>query len=287
MAGLVTAIGALREQTERWRQAGPIGLVPTMGALHAGHARLIDQARRECPRVVVSVFVNPLQFDRDEDLRRYPRQLEADTELCTRHGVDALFAPDVTEMYPTPPACTIDVGRLADHLCGPHRPGHFRGVATIVMKLLQIVQPDRAYFGEKDAQQLAIVRRLVTDFAVPVTIVAVQTVREPDGLALSSRNRHLTPDERRLAPALYQALREADRLIVSGVRDADAIRKAAITHVPSHPSLRLEYFEIVEPDHMQPVTSVTAPVRVAGSLWVGRTRLIDNLLSVPSGLRVP
>jgi pantoate--beta-alanine ligase len=192
-----------------------------------------------------------------------------------------VLAPDVSEMYPSTPCCTVDVSRLADHLCGRHRPGHFRGVATVVMKLLHIVQPDRAYFGEKDAQQLAIVRRLIHDLNVPVTIVGVPTVREPDGLALSSRNRLLSTSERELSPVLYQALCEADRQIASGVKDTERIIAAAGSHIPHHPLLRLEYFEIVDPDGLQPVRLVSAPVLVAGALWVGQTRLIDNVRSTP------
>ena len=187
-----------------------------MGALHAGHASLIQRARRECGTVVVSIFVNPLQFDRAEDLDRYPRSLDADLALCREHGVDLVFAPSVAEMYPRPMAMAIDVGTLADHLCGRYRPGHFEGVASVVLKLFGIVQPDRAYFGEKDAQQLAVVRRLVTDFNVPVTIVPVPTVREPDGLALSSRNVRLSADERLLAPTLYKALQRAAARVDQG-----------------------------------------------------------------------
>jgi pantoate--beta-alanine ligase len=248
-----------------------------MGALHAGHASLMAAARRECERVVVSIFVNPLQFDRPDDLARYPRRLDADLELCGTLGVDVVFSPESTEMYPVPPACTIDVGRLADHLCGRFRPGHFQGVATIVMKLLQIVNPDIAYFGEKDAQQLAIVRRLVSDLNVPVVVRGVPTVREPDGLALSSRNVRLSPHERRLAPALYGALREAESRIAQGVTDAAAVRQAAIAAIPADPALRLEYLDIVDPDEMQPVQKVDGEVLVAGALWVGETRLIDNM----------
>jgi pantoate--beta-alanine ligase len=278
---VVHTIDAAREQLKASRRGGTIGIVPTMGALHAGHARLIDHARRECGTVVVSIFVNPLQFDREDDLRRYPRPLQADVELCAVHGVDVVLAPDVSEMYPTPPCCTVDVNRLADHLCGRHRPGHFRGVATVVMKLLQIVQPDRAYFGEKDAQQLAIVRRLVRDLNVPVTIVGVPTVREPDGLALSSRNQHLTAGERELSPVLYQALCEADRQISSGVREVEHVKAAARERIPDHSLLRLEYLEIVDPEDLQPVPIVSASVLVAAALWVGSTRLIDNVLSTP------
>ena len=175
-----------------------------MGALHAGHAALIDAARRECGVVVVSIFVNPLQFNNQDDLARYPRTLDADVELCRELGVDIVFAPSASEVYPEPPECSVDVGRLADHLCGKFRPGHFRGVATVVLKFFQMVQPHRAYFGEKDAQQLAIVRRLAADFNLPIEVVGVPTVREADGLAMSSRNRHLSAEERSLAPSLYR-----------------------------------------------------------------------------------
>jgi len=229
----------------------------------------------------VSIFVNPLQFDREDDLRQYPRTLDADRQLCCTLGVDFVFAPPVEAMYPSPPSCTVDVGHLADHLCGPYRPGHFRGMATIVLKLFDIVQPDRAYFGEKDAQQLAIIRRFVSDFNVPVQIVGVPTVREADGLAMSSRNRRLGSAERELAPALYRALREADRHIAAGNRDVHFVRAKATGEVPQDPSLRLEYLEIVDPQTLQPVDRIAGPVLVAGAMWVGSTRLIDNLLSTP------
>ena len=187
-----------------------------MGALHAGHAALIERARRECGCVAVTIFVNPLQFDREDDLRRYPRTLEADLDTCRRLGVDIVFAPRDDEMYPSPPACTVRIAGLADHLCGRGRPGHFEGVATVVLKLLQIAQPARAYFGEKDAQQTAIIRRVVRDFNVPVAIVEAPIVREPDGLAVSSRNVHLSPEERGVAVSLYRILCEAQRLIAAG-----------------------------------------------------------------------
>jgi pantoate--beta-alanine ligase len=280
-AVLLDTVEAVRAFIARERRSGSVGFVPTMGALHAGHARLIEHARRECALVVVSIFVNPLQFDREDDLREYPRTLDADRAFCDELRVDCVFAPDVTEVYPVPPQCTVEVARLADHLCGRTRKDHFRAVATIVLKLLQIIQPQRAYFGEKDAQQLAIVRRLVSDFSVPVTVVEVPTAREADGLALSSRNRLLSADDRRLATALYSALREADRQIRIGVTDTDRIKQAALARVSIHPALRLEYLEIVDPDEMQPVATVAGPVRVAAALWVGRVRLIDNLLSIP------
>ena len=277
-----TVAGVRRRITQARRAGATIGLVPTMGALHAGHARLIEEARAECQHVAVSIFVNPLQFDRDDDLRRYPRTLDGDRALCDHLGVDVVFAPAVEEIYPDPPECTVDVGHLADHLCGPYRPGHFRGMATVVLKLFGIVQPDRAYFGEKDAQQLAIIRRLVADMNLPVAIVGVATVREADGLALSSRNRHLSPAERQSGIALFHALQTANQLIASGERDSERVKRLAGAAVPvGDGALRLEYLEIVDPQNMQPVAHIAGPVRVAGALWVGATRLIDNLLSTP------
>lgn len=281
-AALIASIVSLRQQLAYARRANhTIGLVPTMGALHAGHRRLLEQARRDCDTVVASIFVNPLQFDREDDLRRYPRTLETDRELCSRVGVDFVFAPSVEEVYPSKPECTIDVGRLADHLCGQFRPGHFRSVATVVMKLFWIAQPDRAYFGEKDAQQLAVIRRLVADLNVAVQVVGVATVREDDGLAMSSRNARLTPVERPLAIALFRALQTADGLIAGGETDPAAVKRAAAATIPGDPSLKLEYLEIVDPIDMQPVERIADPVRVAGALWVGSTRLIDNVLSSP------
>jgi pantoate--beta-alanine ligase len=227
---------------------------------------------------VVSIFVNPLQFNNPDDLARYPRTLERDVALCRELGVDVIFAPSVDEVYREPQECTIDVGRLANHLCGRFRPGHFRGVATVVLKLFHMVQPRRAYFGEKDAQQLAIIRKLVADFNVPVEIAEVPTVREADGLAMSSRNRHLGIDERRLATSLYESLLEGRRLLESGERRAEFITFAAAAKIPPSELLKLEYLEIVDPVSMQPVEEISGPVRIAGALWVGSTRLIDNLL---------
>jgi pantoate--beta-alanine ligase len=255
-----------------------------MGALHAGHTRLIERARADCDTVVVSIFVNPLQFDRKDDLERYPRPLGADLELCGRFGVDVVFAPGEPEMYPVPLSCTVDVGRVADHLCGRFRPGHFRGVATVVLKLFEIVRPDRAYFGEKDAQQLAVIRHMVRDFNLPLIVEGVATVREPDGLALSSRNQRLNRAERELATSLIGALSEACRLIEIGDRDAERVRAAAAAQIPADPRLRLEYLEVVDPDEMQPVSRIEGPVLVAGALWVGSTRLIDNVTGFPPAI---
>ena len=278
---IVETIAGLRARVAASRSAGLVGLVPTMGALHDGHASLIRQARAECSSVVVSIFVNPIQFDRPEDLERYPRSLDVDAALCASLGVDLVFAPTVAEMYPVSLECRVEVGRLADHLCGRFRPGHFSGVATVVLKLFEIVQPDRAYFGEKDAQQLAVVRRLVSDFNVPTTIVGVPTVREPDGLALSSRNQRLDPHERQLAPALYHALQRVKSAIAAGVSNVSDVKQLAATQSPPDPRLRLEYFEIVDPVDFQPIDAVTGPVVAAGALWVGTTRLIDNMRCAP------
>ena len=281
MPEVFASIAGLRQHVAASRRAGvTLGFVPTMGALHAGHAKLMERARTDCGEVVVSIFVNPLQFDRQDDLDEYPRAMDADVALCERLGVDAVFAPAVREMYPVPVACEVDVRGLADHLCGAHRPGHFRGVATVVLKLFGIVQPDVAYFGEKDAQQLAVIRRMVADLNVPVRIVGVETVRESDGLALSSRNLRLTAGERRIAPSLYRALQAAASAVEAGIADADAIRQRARAEIPGDPSLRLEYLDLVD-ENMQPVARVTGRVTVAAALWVGATRLIDNITTAP------
>ena len=279
---LVETISELRSRLARLRPAGPVGLVPTMGALHAGHASLIAQARRETATVVVSIFVNPIQFDRPEDLERYPRTLDADLAMCQRLGVDVVFAPSPAEMYPVPLELSVEVGRLADHLCGRYRPGHFKGVATVVLKLFQIVQADKAYFGEKDAQQLAIVRRLVSDLNVPVSVVGVATVREPDGLALSSRNERLNAAERPLATALYRALKQVKEAVAAGISDAAELKRRGSEQILRDDRLKLEYLEIVEPVDFQPVSTVKGPVVAAGALWVGATRLIDNMRCTPS-----
>ena len=278
---VVETIDEMRASITMRRGLGAVGLVPTMGALHAGHARLMERARAECLTVVVSIFVNPLQFDRPEDLARYPRPLEADLALCEQLGVDMVFAPTPAVMYPQPPDCTVHVGRTAAHLCGAFRPGHFDGVATVVLKLLDIVQPDVAYFGEKDAQQLAIVRRMVADLNVPVTIAGVPTVREADGLALSSRNQHLSAPERALAPRLFRALTAVRDAVAAGTTDPAKARRRAIEVIGSDAPLRLEYLDLVDPITFQPVERVAGPVVAAGALWVGSTRLIDNVLCTP------
>jgi pantoate--beta-alanine ligase len=275
---IIDTAAALREAIAvRRREGGSVGLVPTMGALHAGHAKLIECARRECRHVVVTIFVNPLQFDRKDDLAAYPRTLEADAALCGRLGADIVFAPTAADMYPVPPVVSVEPGDVAAHLCGLYRPGHFRGVATVVMKLFQIAQADVAFFGEKDAQQLAVIRAMVRDLNVPIRVEGVPTVRDADGLALSSRNQRLSAEERTLAPRLYAALRQAADALSSGVRQAEAVRMRAAALIPKDPRLRLEYLEVVDAESFQPVADVDGPVTIAGALWVGSTRLIDNV----------
>jgi pantoate--beta-alanine ligase len=248
-----------------------------MGALHAGHRALLDRARAENDFVVASVFVNPLQFDRADDLAAYPRTLDADVKVCADAGVDVVFAPGAGELYPEEQLAVVEVPRLTRFLCGEFRPGHFRGVATVVLKLLNLVQPDRAYFGEKDAQQLAVIRRLVRDLAVPVTIVGVETVREPDGLALSSRNARLTVEERAAAPMLYRALRAAARALDSGDGAAARAKQSGLAVLAERPEARVEYFEVVDAELLEPVADVGERALIAGAVWLGNTRLIDNM----------
>jgi pantoate--beta-alanine ligase len=272
----------IREMLARVRRLGAtIGLVPTMGALHEGHGRLMEMARSQSDCVVVSIFVNPIQFDRQDDFERYPRPFDADLSFCGAHGVDIVFAPDKSEMYPEAPLTSVEVARVSETLCGEFRPGHFRGVATVVLKLFNIIQPSRAYFGEKDAQQLAVIRRMVRDLSLPLEIVPVPTLRESDGLAMSSRNKHLSPEERATAPIVFQSLLAAQQLIAQGSTDPAEIRAASLAVLAQQPAARAEYLEVVDPDDMQPVQSVTGPVRVAAAVWLGSTRLIDNMLCQP------
>ncbi|MDE0264685.1 MAG: pantoate--beta-alanine ligase [Bryobacterales bacterium] len=278
----IERIARIRERVAAAKRRGlRVGCVPTMGALHAAHTAMFDRARGECDLVVATIFVNPLQFDRQDDLRSYPRDTESDLIACERHGVDLVFVPDVAEMYPRPPAMTVEIEGLADGLCGASRPGHFRGVATVVLKLLNSVQPDIAYFGEKDYQQLAIVRRLAEDACLPVEIASVETVREPDGLALSSRNVLLSRAERASAPAIFRALRRARNAVESGQQDAGKVVALARQILDEEPLLRVDYFEIVDPDTLEPVRSIHGPVRITAAAFFGSTRLIDNIRADP------
>lgn len=275
---VIQSIAQLRDNLRRVSAAGgSIGFVPTMGALHAGHAKLLERAKQENDCVVASIFVNPLQFDRREDLERYPRTLDADLRVCREHGASVVFTPSHQELYPAEQLTFVETLALSRYLCGEHRPGHFRGVETVVLKLLNIVQPDRAYFGEKDAQQLAIIRRMVRDLNVPVSIVGVPTVREADGLALSSRNKNLTPHERAIAPVLARALRKAAEALDQGERSAEAVREIALAEIALCPEVRLEYLDFTDPETLVPLSRIGDRVLLAGAIWLGTTRLIDNI----------
>jgi len=257
--------------------ARSVGLVPTMGALHEGHASLIRQCRRECAFTVVSVFVNPTQFGPHEDLAAYPRTLDADAALCRELGADVVFAPNAQEMYPREQLAWVNVERLGEHLCGATRPGHFRGVCTVVLKLFNALTPDRAYFGEKDFQQLAILTRMAGDLNVPVQIVPCPTVRESDGLAISSRNRYLSDDQRRQAPSLYKALTHAREMVRHGQTDAQAILEAVRQIVEAHPDASVDYISLVDKELLQPLARVDRPGVLAMAVRLGPARLIDNI----------
>lgn len=283
---IVETIREIRQLVQQARQLGKrIGFVPTMGALHEGHASLIRSARRETDFVVVSIFINPTQFGPNEDYQRYPRTPEADWALCRSEGVDAIFSPSVEEMYPAGFCTWVEVTGLQDVLCGRSRPGHFRGVATVVLKLFNIVLPDVAYFGQKDAQQARIIRQLVRDLNVPVEIRVCPIVREPDGLALSSRNTYLSPSERQQATVLYRALQAAQELVRQGERDAARIRQRMIDLIAATPGATLDYAEIVNPETLQSVARIDQPALAALAVRVGPARLIDNLLLVPPDAR--
>jgi len=256
-----------------------VGLVPTMGALHAGHYSLIDAARLQCPFVAVSIFVNPIQFGPSEDLAKYPRTPEADLAGCQAHGASAVLMPDVREMYPRPCRTVVDSPDLARTLCGASRPGHFAGVCTVVAKLLNIVQPDVAYFGAKDFQQAAIIRRMAEDLNFPLAIEICPIVREPDGLAMSSRNAYLTPDERRTAPALWQSLAMAADLIADRRPPASEVVEAIQAFLAAHaPGGVVDYVEIVEPRELSSVEKTDGNVLIALAVRFGQARLIDNIL---------
>jgi len=249
-----------------------------MGALHDGHLSLVRAAQSRCDVVAVSIFVNPTQFAPNEDFAKYPRNFERDCELLEREGVALLFAPSAEEMYPAGAVTWVDVEGISDRLCGRSRPGHFRGVSTVVAKLFHVVEPDVAFFGQKDATQLAIIRRMVTDLKMSVDIVACPIVREPDGLAMSSRNAYLDATQRKQALALYRALERVQALFARGERAARVLRGAGEQAFADEPAVRLDYLEIVDPATLQPVSVVANPVLVAVAGFVGQTRLIDNLL---------
>ena len=274
----VGTLAELRERRAAFATAGErVAFVPTMGNLHDGHLELVRRGRALAPRVVVSIFVNPLQFGAGEDLASYPRTLERDAGLLEAAGADLLFAPPVAEMYPRPQQTRVEVPGLSDILCGASRPGHFVGVATVVCKLLNMVQPQVALFGEKDFQQLAVIRRMVEDLCVPVQILGVPTVREPDGLAMSSRNGYLTAAERRQAPALYRALQAAAAALATGAADPEAAARQAAAAIDAA-GLRTDYVSVRRAGDLAPAGAGDADLVVLAAAYLGRARLIDNLL---------
>ena len=265
------ACRALRHEGKR------LGLVPTMGALHEGHLSLVRAANSQCDVVAVSIFVNPTQFGPDEDFSRYPRTFDRDRELLDKEGVDLIFAPSVEEMYPQGAITYVTVEGLSDKLCGKSRPGHFRGVTTVVSKLFHFIEPDVAFFGQKDAAQAAIIRRMVRDLNMPVEIVVCPIVREPDGLAMSSRNSYLDPQQRQSALVLHRSLMRIRELFGNGERSSAKLIATAKEILAGWPSVRLDYFEIVNPDTLESVDNVSHGALVALAAFVGSTRLIDNI----------
>jgi pantoate--beta-alanine ligase len=278
----VKTVTTIREARD-WRRAGggSVGLVPTMGFLHAGHLSLVERARRENDRVAASLFVNPKQFGPSEDLARYPRDRARDTQLLEEAGCELLFAPDGLEMYPAGFETVVDVGSVSAPLEGGRRPGHFRGVATVVLKLFNILQPDRAYFGQKDAQQLAVIKKMTRDLDVPVEIVACPTVREEDGLAMSSRNVYLDADDRRAAPVLYRALSAARDRWTAGERDAEALRQAMRSILAAEPRARADYVSVADPETCRELDRVEDAALFSIAAAVGKARLIDNVVVGP------
>lgn len=275
---VVGAITEVRTAVQKARSQGlTIGHVPTMGALHAGHASLIRAARAETGFVIVSIFVNPTQFGPNEDLSRYPRTFEADKQLCAAEGTDLIFAPTLAEMYSPHSRTFVEVTGLQDQLCGASRPGHFRGVATVVLKLFNIATPDLAYFGQKDAQQARIIQQVVRDLDLSLTVRVCPIVREEDGLALSSRNRYLNPVERRQAVVLYQALEEARRAIQAGERDAERIQRILAKRVAGTAGAWLDYAAVVDANSLRRVSLLEGSVLIALAVKFGETRLIDNV----------
>lgn len=279
---ICTTVEEMRVSSRLARVDGKrLGFVPTMGALHEGHLSLVRAAKTQSDVVAVSIFVNPTQFGPKEDFSKYPRSFERDCQLLEAEGVDLLFAPSIEEMYPKGAVTLVTVEGMSEKLCGRSRPGHFRGVTTVVAKLFHIIEPSGAFFGQKDAAQVAIVRRMVRDLNLPVKIVSCPIVREADGLAMSSRNVYLDAQQRKSALVLHRALIRVQRLFDQGVRCADQLIVAGKEVFPEEPLVRLDYLEVVDPDTLDPVTEITKPALVAVAAFVGTTRLIDNVVLRP------
>ncbi len=268
------------EMSQACREAvKPVGLVPTMGALHAGHLSLVDQARADNLTVAVSIFVNPTQFGDKKDLEKYPRDMEGDLELLRRHGVDLVYAPSVEEVYPEGFNTWVDVGPLAAKLEGLHRPGHFRGVATVVSKLFNVMRPDRAYFGQKDGQQVVVIQKLALDLDMGVEVVVMPTIRDADGLAMSSRNIQLSPEQRAAAPVLHRALCQMYLMWSGGERDGSVLRDAAEMILESEPAVeQIDYVSVADMSTLEELQEVEGRVMVSGAVRMGAVRLIDNLV---------
>jgi pantoate--beta-alanine ligase len=276
---ICNSIAEIREARRTARRDGKtVGLVPTMGALHDGHLALVRAAKTQCDVAVVSIFVNPLQFGPNEDLTKYPRDFERDRELLKREGVDFIFAPSVEEMYPADAATYVTVEGLSDKLCGRSRPGHFRGVTTVVSKLFNIVEPEQAFFGQKDAAQATIIRRMVRDLNIPVQVVICPIVREPDGLAMSSRNAYLDAPQRKSALLLYRSLIAVQEQFNQGERKVHTLIEAGKQAFDQNSSVRLDYFEIVDRETLDPVDDLSRGALIVVAAFVGKTRLIDNIV---------
>lgn len=276
---IVATVEEVRAQVRAWRQEGlSVGLVPTMGYLHEGHKSLIDKAVEQNDRVVVSVFVNPIQFGPGEDLATYPRDLDRDAALCENAGANLIFHPEPENMYFDDFCTYIDMDGLTKGLCGKTRPTHFRGVCTVVGKLFNIVQPDRAYFGQKDAQQLAVIRRMVRDLNFNLEIVGCPIIREEDGLAKSSRNTYLSPEERKAAVILHKGLTRGEELANQGEKNANVVKAAIREVIESEPLAKIDYVEIVDFDNMQEIETLERPFLAAVAVYIGKTRLIDNFI---------
>lgn len=276
---IAATIEEVRSQVSQWRKEGlSVGLVPTMGYLHEGHKSLIDKAVEQNDRVVVSVFVNPIQFGPGEDLATYPRDLDRDAALCENAGADLIFHPEPETMYFDDFCSFIDMDGLTKGLCGKTRPTHFRGVCTVVGKLFNIVAPDRAYFGQKDAQQLAVIRRMVRDLNFNLEIVGCPIIREEDGLAKSSRNTYLSPEERKAAVILHKGLSEGEALVRSGETNAARVKQAILDVIESEPLAKIDYVELVDFDNMEEIDTLKKPFLAAVAVYIGKTRLIDNFI---------
>jgi len=279
MLKVITTVAAMKRFSENARQKGrTIGFVPTMGYLHKGHMALIEKAVRECDTVVVSIYVNPTQFGPKEDLKKYPRDFSRDKKMLARAGVGTIFYPSTRQMYPDGYATYINVEGLSDVLCGSSRPGHFKGVATIVAKLFNIVIPHRAYFGQKDYQQQLIIRKLVKDLDLGIKVITVPTIREKDGLAMSSRNSYLSPLERKNAAVIIRSMRFADQLVMSGVKSPHRIREAVIKMLRTVKELKIDYVAICDTNSLEQRKIIKGKTLIAVAVFIGNTRLIDNII---------